>query len=396
MRLDVAVVGAGFAGMGAALFLARAGHHVTIFERAATPGPVGAAIVLQPSGLAVLRALGLDAAVERRAARIDRLHVTTPRGKTIVDLRYATLDPRWYGIGLGRGVLFDALWSALAPAGVAVVTGAEVHGLERVGRRHALALADGQRTRPFDLVVAADGARSRAADHLPGRVADPYPWGALFFVGAAPDSVELRQVGDGARRFMGVLPMGAGRASLFWSLRADRLDAWRRGFTAWRDEARRMDAHAVPLVDAIRAPDEVLFAPYFDVRMRSCTAPGLVAIGDAAHATSPQLGQGSNLALWDALTLGASLAAGDLVGGLAAYERARRRHLAYYQLATRWLTPLFQSDSRLLGWARDLGFPLAQRLPLVRRFVTPLMTRSMAGIATGFFGSASPLPAPWP
>ena len=393
--MDIGIVGAGFAGMSAALFLARDGHAVTLYERAVAPGPVGAAIALQPSGLAVLRRLGLDRKVEQRAARLDRLHVVTPRGKTIIDLRYATIDPAWFGLGIGRGALFDALWGALADAGVRVRTAAEVVGVERHGADHALVMADGSRAGPHRLVVAADGVRSRVAAAIPGRTVKAYRWGALWFVGAHPDGNTLRQVGDGARRFIGVLPRGADRASLFWSLRADRLDAWRGTFASWRDEARRMDPHAVPLVDAIEAPEQVLFAPYADVRMKRWSAPGLVAIGDAAHATSPQLGQGTNLALWDAQVLAACVTSSDPddpARALAAYGSIRRRHLAYYQRATRWLTPFFQSDSRVLGWLRDFGFRLATRLPPVRR----LMTASMAGVAAGFFGRREPLPGPWP
>ena len=392
-RLDIGVVGAGFAGMSAALFLARDGHRVTLYERAEKPGPVGAAIVLQPSGLAVLRALGLDKEVEDKSGRIDRLHVTTPRGKTVVDLDYASLDPRWYGLGVGRGVLFDALWTAVAAAGIALRTGVEVAALESAGTDgHALVAADGARHGPHALVVAADGARSRIAERVARRTLAPYPWGALFFVGPCPDDLALRQIAEGARRFMGILPMGAGRASLFWSLRADRLDAWRSGFHGWREDVLRLGPHASPLIEAIRAPEEVFFAPYFDVRMRRWFAPGLVAIGDAAHGTSPQLGQGSNLALWDALVLAASLREHGLAHGLPRYAERRRRHLAYYQRATRWLTPFFQGDSRALGWLRDVGFPLACRIGPFRR----LMTASMAGVAAGFFGRREPLPHPWP
>jgi len=388
--LDVGVVGAGFAGMAAALFLARDGHRVTLYERAASPGPVGAAIVLQPSGLSVLAALGLEQRVTAQSGLIDRLHVRSPQGKTIVDLRYATLNAAWYGLGVGRGVLFDALWGALAGAGVSVRTGVEIVAAPLEGERRVI-VADapiGQ----HDLVVVADGARSRVAQSMPGRSVRPYRWGALFFVGACPDASELQQIADGSRRFMGVLPMGGRRASLFWSLRADRLDAWRRGFAAWREEALHMGPEGAPLIEAITEPEQVLFAPYADVRMKRWSGTRIVAIGDAAHATSPQLGQGSNLALWDALILARCIREHPFTNALTTYDALRRRHLVYYQRATRWLTPLFQGDLRLLGWLRDVGFPIGQRLGPIRR----LMTASMAGVAAGFLGRREELPAPWP
>ncbi|MBP6841448.1 MAG: NAD(P)-binding protein, partial [Kofleriaceae bacterium] len=55
---SIAVVGAGTAGAAVAVLLARAGHVVTLFERVARPGPVGAGITLQPTGQAVLAELG--------------------------------------------------------------------------------------------------------------------------------------------------------------------------------------------------------------------------------------------------------------------------------------------------------------------------------------------------
>jgi len=63
---------------------------------------------------------------------------------------------------------------------------------------------------------------------------------------------------------------------------------------------------------------------------------------------------------------------GDVAATLAAYTAAWRRHLDYYQLATRALTPFFQGDSRVLGVVRDLVFPASRWLaPLRRRMVRP-------------------------
>ena len=58
--LDIAIAGCGIAGLASAAMLARDGHRVTIFERFAAPAPVGSGLLLQPTGLAVLRAMGLD------------------------------------------------------------------------------------------------------------------------------------------------------------------------------------------------------------------------------------------------------------------------------------------------------------------------------------------------
>ena len=86
--LDVGIIGCGTAGSAAAVFLARAGHRVTLYERVPSPGPVGAGITLQPTGLHVVCRLGLYGHLVSRGARIDRLLCESKKRKSLVDLTY--------------------------------------------------------------------------------------------------------------------------------------------------------------------------------------------------------------------------------------------------------------------------------------------------------------------
>jgi 2-polyprenyl-6-methoxyphenol hydroxylase-like FAD-dependent oxidoreductase len=392
--LDIGIVGGGTAGSAASIFLARAGHKVTPYERVAEPTPVGAGITLQPTGLFSLHRLGLADAVIARGSRIERLLCTTKQGKPIVDLRYGTGSNDAYGLGIHRGALFEALWETATRAVAHVCTGVNMATLVRGERRTWLMDSDGQRHGPHQLIVVADGSRSRQrrATELCKHVAR-YPWGALWFVGQAVPSHELRQVVDGANRFVGLLPTGKGPkdasgttlASLFWSLRVDALDAWRkRGLSAWKDEVCTLSSEAESLVAQIHDIDEVLFATYHDVVMHRPATRNVVCLGDAAHATSPQLGQGANLALWDAMVLADVLAEEprDLARALDRYGRARQAHLDFYQLVTRWLTPFFQGDHHELAFLRDTFMPVLCKVPFTRR----RMTEAMLGIADGFSG----------
>ncbi|MEZ4403719.1 MAG: NAD(P)/FAD-dependent oxidoreductase [Kofleriaceae bacterium] len=388
--LDVAVVGVGTAGAAAALLLARAGHRVTVYERVAAPAAVGAGISLQPTGQAVLAQLGLLAPILERAAPIDRLHVVRHGGRTLVDLRYADVDPRWLGLGLHRGTLFTTLYQAVTrAAGVTVRLGVEITGARHTDAAVALHGPAGP-VGAHDLVVVADGAVSEL--HASSGVAvrsSTCRFGALWFVGAAagPPPRELRQVVRGARQMVGLLPTGRGPTddaqvvSLYWSLDLADLTGWQtRGLDAWKREVRALTADAAPVLDQITALAQVTVARYHDVRMRRWHGDRVVFIGDAAHATSPQLGNGANLALVDAWTLAAQLTdAATLAEALAGYSRARRHHLGHYQRMSRLLTPLFQSNSRLLGAVRDLVMPLGNRLGPTRR----LMVRTMAGHERG-------------
>lgn len=398
-HLDVGVIGCGTAGAATAVFLARAGHRVTVYERVPDPGPVGAGITLQPTGLHVLARLGLDAHVLARGARIGRLLCETPSRRRIVALDYADAGPEMFGLGLHRGVLFEALHGALVESGVLLRTGVDVDDVIARGKHAWITTREGTREGPHDLVVVGSGARSRFHAGRALRSSEaPYPWGALWFVGEerrSPDDARtsmLHQVCDGTRRFLGMLPTGRGPkdgssplVSLFWSVRASSVPAWRaRGLGPWKDELLALAPECAPILDQIHDVDQVLFAAYHDVVMRRFSTRNVVFLGDAAHATSPQLGQGCNLALWDAMTLADALAQEpqDLARALDRYGRSRSDHLAFYQLATRWLTPFFQSDLAWLGPLRDVFMPALCAVPATRK----LMTLSMLGVVDGFEG----------
>jgi 2-polyprenyl-6-methoxyphenol hydroxylase-like FAD-dependent oxidoreductase len=413
--LDVGIIGAGTAGSAAALFLARAGHRVTLYERVAEPRPVGAGITIQPTGLHVLARLGLHARVVSRGARIERLLCESPRRRALVDLSYATVGDDLFGLGLHRGVLFEALFAAvMREPNVLVRTDMEIVDLARAGAddgARASWFIDVGRERhgPHELVIVADGARSQLRDDTgTSKRVSPYPWGALWFVGrdgrdpSAETARTLHQVVDGNQRFLGLLPTGRGPGSvtdaarlvsLFWSIRCDRVEAWReRGLAAWKDELAELAPESVPVLDQIESAEQVLFASYHDVVMHRWSTRNVVYLGDAAHATSPQLGQGCNLALWDAMVLADVLAAEprELAVALDSYSRERADHLAFYQLATRLLTPFFQGDEPLLGSLRDLAMPLMAKVPLAKR----IMTLSMLGVVDGFAGRMLPLDLP--
>ena len=398
--IAIGVVGAGTAGAAAAALLARAGHAVTVFERVADPKPIGAGITLQPTGQATLVRLGLLEAIEARGARIDRLRAIRHGGRVLVDLPYAAIDPDLYGIGIHRGVLFETVFGALRASPADVQCGVAIERSELAGDRRWLVEADGTKHGPYDVVIAADGSVCELHHAHPRVRATPYAWGALWIVAEDPGGEftaarAIHQIVEGARHMLGLLPTGLGPigdrsiVSLFWSIRADRVDAWRAaGLAAWRDQILRYEPRAEAILDQVHDLDGVLYSRYRDVAMFPWHAERIVYLGDAAHATSPQLGQGANLALIDAVTFADCIAeAPDVPSALARYSRARHRQLNYYQFMTRALTPFFQSDSRLLGVLRDVAFPFAKWLPPLRR----RMVRTMLGIDRGFVRRPIPL-----
>lgn len=391
-RLRVGIVGSGTAGSAAAVLLARDGHDVTVFERVADPGTKGAGIMLQPSGLAVLRFLGLEDQVVAQGSRVDHLLAKTREGKVLLDLAYERLSAGLFGIGLHRGVLFEALYGALLREPVQVHTGVSIQRATS-GERPCLLTDEGERLGPFDLVLACDGARSSVREHATSltRSVVAYPFGALWFIGhdpAAEASGRLLQTVDGTAEMVGLLPTGRpdfhdGKplVSLFVSVRATEVpDIRRAGIGPLRDRVLGLCPSAETVLDQVPDTEHLVFAGYHDVVMPRWHTHRMAFLGDAAHATSPQLGQGCNLALCDAHALAHALRqARTLEEALASYTASRRAHLDYYQLATRWLTPFFQSDFAVLGVLRDFVMGSFGKIPYVERE----MVRSMAGTKAG-------------
>ena len=114
----IAVVGAGTAGLASACLLARQGHRVTLIEQAPAPAPVGAGLLLQPSGLTVLTEMGLAGPIRERGAPIHSLFGDTPEGRTVMQVRYASLEPGLEGLGAGDGRFTTAV-RVRQPAGPA-------------------------------------------------------------------------------------------------------------------------------------------------------------------------------------------------------------------------------------------------------------------------------------
>jgi len=388
--LDIAVAGCGPAGLAAALLLHRDGHRVTLFERFEAPRPIGSGLMIQPTGMAVLDALGLGEALRTRAAAIDRLFgACAPSGRVVLDVRYRALGARaGCGHGVHRAALFQVLHDAAISRGLPIQTGCEIAGSDMDGTGRRLRLSGGSLTEPFDLVVDALGHATPLAEAC-GR---PLAYGALWASLDWPDASALKasaleQRYRQASVMVGVLPIGLApdrptrQAAFFWSLRADRLEAWRQGgLDPWKAEALQVWPDVAPLLDQITSPGQLTFARYTHRMLRSPAAPALAHIGDAWRSSSPQLGQGANMALLDAYALALSLRlAPDVAGALDGFVRRRRTHAALYHLLSAVFTPVYQSDSRVLPLVRDLVMgPISKLWP-----ATAIQAAMVSGLVGG-------------
>jgi 2-polyprenyl-6-methoxyphenol hydroxylase-like FAD-dependent oxidoreductase len=243
-------------------------------------------------------------------------------------------------------------------------------------------------------VVDALGANSPLAIGMARRAVLPY--GALWVNIAWPTGAEfhpnmLEQRYRRASHMAGLLPIGkqssegAQQGAFFWSLKRSELPAWRAAhIDEWKADVESLWPEVASLLNGVTDHGQLTFAQYDHFTAATPYSSGLVHIGDAAHATSPQLGQGANMALLDALALSKAIASSsDLPSALLAYAKMRRWHVRLFQWASAMFTPFYQSDSKALPFLRDWITVPAARMPIgdaiVARLVAGMTTPPLAG-----------------
>jgi 2-polyprenyl-6-methoxyphenol hydroxylase-like FAD-dependent oxidoreductase len=362
----VKVVGAGIGGLVTAIGLQRRGVEVTVFERADAPLHVGSGLSLFGNAFTALDAVGAGAAVRAlggpQAAfqagqrRPDGRWLATIPADAVRELRV-----------VHRADLHRVLADQLAP------------GTIRWGAPATAEPGD------FDVVVAADGLRSQIRSSWPDDPGVRYS-GYSTWRGVTARPVDLRgaageTLGRGDR--FGVAPLPDGRVYWFGvstmpqdATFADEVAEVRRRFAGWHEPiAEIIDATEPAAV--FRTGIHELAGP-----LRTFRRGRVVLLGDAAHAMTPNLGQGANQAIEDAATLVTLLTGrADIDAALSEYDTLRRARTQPIAARARLLGRVMQSRSPL----RDLLLRLTPASALAGQIRKIQQWRPPA---------ASPTPAP--
>jgi 2-polyprenyl-6-methoxyphenol hydroxylase-like FAD-dependent oxidoreductase len=406
------VVGAGIGGLASALALRGAGWSVSVLERADEFRPAGAALVLWPNAVRALRALRVAEPVLARAVPNGLMLGRRPDGRVLtrVDLGALAEQLGEPVVTVHRGDLHDALLTAVGP--VPVHTGVEVTDLApgADGRPTVRAIdrtggGSGRGSgRPgaevswaADLVVAADGVhsalRSQLASSCRVLTADCVAWRAVVPSERAPVLDAGGETLGVGRRF-GCASLGP--RGVYWyatlpgpvrdespDVQLDRLRAVLRD---WHPPIPALLAGTEP-ADLLHHPVQELW-PLPRQLHRRVGAGAAVLVGDAAHAMTPNLGQGACLALEDAATLGAVLPAvgpgPDLATALERYHELRYRRVARLSRLSRRTGRALELRRPTAVWLRDM---FAAALP------DALVARAAAA-PTRWYPPAAPGPLP--
>lgn len=364
--LDVVVVGGGIGGLTTAIALQRTGQRVRVLEQARELRPTGAGISLWSNGVKVLDALGLGPDIAAVGGRMRRMGYRDKSGAVLCEF---SLDPLVERVGehpypVRRSDLQRLLLRAVGEG--VVRTGQRCVGVDDFGDRAVAKLEGGGRIEA-DLVVASDGTHSRIRDYVVGEATPRIYLGYHNWNGLVPDRLALgpptswtMHVGDGRR--VSTMPVRGGQYFFFdvplddpAPSGCDPREALARHFAGWGPPVQR-------LIEGLD-PAGVANVSIHTHEPIDRFARGRVALlGDAAHTTAPDLGQGGCLAMEDALVLSNFIATTNVgvADALARYsaervpraadivrragERARLSHGHDADRTTRWYAELRDED----------------------------------------------------
>lgn len=324
----VLVVGAGPGGLCAAVALHRRGIPVRVLERAEQLRTAGAGLTIQINAMRMLASVGLDQAVARAGAVLTAAAITRADGTVLQSMDLADAAAR-YGqpaIALHRKALSEVLAAALPTDAIELSAG--VDAVEQDENGASVRLTDG-RTLHGRAVIGADGIHSAVRRAVFGEVALRYA-GYTCWRGIAPVAADLprghvlEHWGAGAR--FGIVPIGGEQT--YWFATANARPNGRDGDDPKAEMLERYAEFSAAVQDVLKATPSsaIMRHDIVDLPPLAHWVEGRVALlGDAAHAMTPNLGQGACQAIEDAVVLGACLSrTDDVPAALHAYERERR------------------------------------------------------------------------
>jgi 2-polyprenyl-6-methoxyphenol hydroxylase-like FAD-dependent oxidoreductase len=317
------IIGGGIGGLAAALALGRSGWQVEVLERAAEFSEAGAGLSLWPNALRALDALGVGDAVRQQALLAGQAGIRDSAGRWLARTDAAELERRYGPMAMIHRARLLAVLRGGVP-GEALRSGVTV---SRVLRDGVIQHSRGESR--ADLIVGADGIHSVTRTSVwPGAPSPRYAGYTAWRMITPPVPVAESSESWGSGERFGYASLPDGRIYCFACVNAPEgtagggLAGLRRRFGGWHDP--------IPALLAAAGPEALLHDDLYELPPLAAYATGRVALlGDAAHAMTPNLGQGAGQALEDAVELAQALGSPegdrqDVVRRLGAYDRRRR------------------------------------------------------------------------
>jgi 2-polyprenyl-6-methoxyphenol hydroxylase-like FAD-dependent oxidoreductase len=364
MGQKMLIVGAGIGGITLGIAARRRGLLVDVVERASSFNPVGAGIGLGANAVACLDLIGLQDELLARGRPFEIARVTDDSGRAITSTEFVDLGLKVLAVGVHRAVLHDLLLRNAE--GIEIRLGTTVDSIDSSGSSVSVLFCDGSRG-IYDLVVGCDGLNSRVRRLLFNA---PEPKYAGYFswrmIVKRPKEVEcpIEMWGRGCR--LGLVPISEDELYCFTTLNGPPVGRDYAGDPPERRVARFHDAFgnfrgsAPAVLEQVVEPSQLIPTDLEDVMLDTWVKGRVALLGDAAHAMTPNLGQGAAMAIEDAIVLARLLAESRGVEeAFASYQSIRFPRVKAMQRRSHLFGVMGQFENRAACAIRNTAFRLS-------------------------------------
>jgi 2-polyprenyl-6-methoxyphenol hydroxylase-like FAD-dependent oxidoreductase len=331
----ILIVGGGIAGLALGRALRERGFVPEIVERAASWPAGGTGLYLPGNGVRALGALGLADKVLARAVGMSHQRILDHKGRLLAEIELAKLwNPVGPCVGIARGELHGILLEGAA--GVPMRLGTTLATLSQENDEINVTFADGS-SGTYDIVVGADGIHSSIRQLVFGSIR-PRHLGQLSwrFLVDHSGAIETWTAMLAPRGAFLAIPVGPNRLYCYADLAAvGTEDPTGRALDRFLALFAEFAGPVPGILSELESYDSIHFSPIEEVVVDNWVQGRVVLIGDAAHATSPNMAEGASMALEDALVLTRMLAThGSPDEALSAFSERRRARIRWLRQRT--------------------------------------------------------------
>lgn len=349
------IIGAGIAGLSTAIALRNIGIEATVLEASETIRPVGAGLSLAANAIEALQRLGIADEVKEKGRALNKITILDKDGDVIKSLSTQSSDAEPINYTIHRAKLHEVLVSKVNPE--KIITGKRSVGLEVTSSGYKLLMEDGSSFICNHLIIAEgihSPLRNIVAPEAKVRFAGYTCWRGI----ASNAELKIGETSEtwGSQGRFGIVPLADDLIYWFACKNTIEKDSPFKNYSLL-DLAHSFKGYHDPISSIIAATKEenLIWDDICDVApLRKFAYGNAVLIGDAAHATTPNMGQGACMALEDAVILANCLSKeSDVMRAFRSFEHKRLKRTHGIVRDSWRLGKIAQWENSLLTAVRD-------------------------------------------
>lgn len=357
MKKNITILGAGIAGLSTAVALKNAGIETMVFEAAPEIKAVGAGLGLGANAIRALKVLELDKEVMNAGRFLPSFTIYNENGKIITKTDSVSVSKK-YGLDnftIHRADLHAILLSKISPE--CIQSNKRLQRIEQNDHSIMLHFKDGT-TYETNYLIAAEGIHSAVRNHLLPQSKPRYAGYTCWRAVIDNTNLHLNECSEtwGTKGRFGIVPLTENKIYWFACINAPANDPVMKNFTTG-DLFRRFAGyhHPIPAIIKETKNENLIWSDINDIKpINRYAFNNILLIGDAAHATTPNLGQGACQALEDAVILAGEIKSSSIETAFMQFEQKRLKRTHWIVNTSRSIGKIAQMENKLLISIRNL------------------------------------------